>query len=58
MNYIRPIIAFIFFTLLPCCGAEDGSIATGDIDTDTDTDTDVDTDKDLKNMWECLICDE
>ena len=38
------------------CGDMDDPRGVSDTDTDTDTDTDVDTDKDLKNMWECLIC--
>ena len=38
------------------CGGEDQ--ITASVDTDTDTDTDADTDRDLKNMWECLICGE
>jgi len=50
------IVLILLAFLVTGCGGEDNPISSADVDTDTDTD--VDTDKDLKNMWECLICDE
>jgi len=50
----KVIMIVLLGTLCFACGGEDQ--ITGSVDTDTDTDTDADTDKDLKNMWECLIC--
>lgn len=52
------IVLILLAILFVGCGGEDNPISSADVDTDTDTDTDADTDKDLKNMWECLICVE
>jgi len=54
MKKVIVILGLMF--LFIGCGGEDNITGAPDLDTDTDTDTDADTDKDLKNMWECLIC--
>jgi hypothetical protein len=53
---LMTMLAGILMFAISACGADDGIPGAVDTDTDTDTDGDADTDKDLKNMWECLIC--
>ncbi len=53
---LATMLVGIMAMAINACGGDDEISGSVDTDTDTDTDTDADTDKDLKNMWECLIC--
>lgn len=52
------IAAILLGILLSDCGGTDTGIDITDAGMDTDTDTDTDTDRNLKDMWECLICNQ
>jgi hypothetical protein len=48
-------VAFLAVSSLLGCGGS-GSVDSYSEDAGTDTDTDIDTDKNVKGLWECLIC--